>query len=370
MTTLAIAHEWLAGRAGSEKTFEVMAQAFPEADLFALTREPDVPFDLGGRPVATTILDRFAVLRQRRDLTLPLMPIAWSLLRTHRDYDRVLTSSHACVKAFRPGRRAEHFCYVHAPMRYAWDRRIDARAAGRGKTVSAALEVLRRWDVRSTRFVDHFAANSTAVRERIRCFYGRDARVIHPPVDTDFYTPATDGRPRHGALAVSRFIPYKGLDLAIDACARARIPLTIAGSGPLEGALRAHAGTAQGEVHFEISPTDERLRELYRSSEILVFPSEEDFGIVPVESQACGTPVIALDVGGTRDTVLHGRTGFLAPRQEPESLAEGIRKLLATPLSPSNCRSNAERFGRNRFQRELREWLETPTEDSSNANAL
>jgi glycosyltransferase involved in cell wall biosynthesis len=355
VTRLAIAHEWLAVRAGSEKTFEAMAQAFPEADLFALTLEPSVDLDVGGRAVRTTLLDRAPILRRRRDLTLPVMPLAWWLLRPEARYDRVLTSSHACVRAFPPARSAEHFCYVHAPMRYAWDRTIDPR--GREWLAVPMLAALRRWDRRSVTTVDHFAANSTAVRERIHRFYGRDARVIFPPVDTEFFTPGAADQPRHGALAVSRFIPYKRIDLAIDACARAAVPLTIAGAGPQEAQLRAQARRARSRVAFEVSPSDERLRELYRSSEVLVFPANEDFGIVAVEAQACGTPVVAVDQGGARDTVADGVTGLRAARQDARQLAEALLAVRSSGLRPADCRRNAERFGTGRFQQELLSWV-------------
>jgi glycosyltransferase involved in cell wall biosynthesis len=355
VTGLAIAHEWLAERAGSEKVFEAMAEAFPGADLFVLTREPGVPFDFGGRRVRTTFLDRSAFLRRRRDLTLPLMPLAWSLVRPRAEYERVLTSSHACVRAFPPARRAEHFCYVHAPMRYVWDVGIDARAAGAGAMKGIALRALRRWDLRSTRTVDHFAVNSTAVRERVRRLYSRDARVIFPPVDTEFFTPAASDR--RGVLAVSRFTPYKRLDLAIDACALAGMPLTVAGSGAQEADLRSRARAAGADVHFEISPSDERLRELYRTSEMLLFPANEDFGIVPVEAQACGTPVVAIDLGGARDTVVQGRTGLLAERQDERLLADALLELHAAGLDGDACRHNAERFSRTRFRAEITAWL-------------
>jgi glycosyltransferase involved in cell wall biosynthesis len=353
---LAIAHEWLAVRAGSEKTFEAMAQTFPDADLFALTRDPSLAFDFGTRRVNTTVLDRSDFLRRRRDLTLPLMPLAWSLLGSADRYDRVITSSHACVKAFPPARVAEHFCYVHAPMRYAWDRAIDAR--GRGSNLTGlALEALRRWDRRAAATVDYFAANSSAVRDRIDHCYGRDARVLFPPVDTAFFTPAPCDVPRRGALAVSRFIPYKRLDLAIDACARIRLPITVAGSGPEEAALRARAACTHTPVAFELSPSDERLRELYRSAEVLIFPAEEDFGIVPVEAQACGTPVVAFGAGGACDTVVHGITGLLVGSQDAELFADAVYDIRASSIGVLDCRRNAARFSRSRFQSELRSWV-------------
>lgn len=363
---IAVAHEWLAVRAGSEKTFEAMAGALPGADLYALTLEPGVPFDFGGREVTTTLLDRSATLRHRRELTLPLMPLAWRLIATRRDYDKVLTSSHACVKAFPPAGEAEHWCYCHAPMRYAWDPDIDSRSRRAGRAVRAGLAALRRWDLRATPRVDHFAANSSAVRDRIAAFYDRDSIVIHPPVDTEWYTPAAEPVERERALAVSRFIPYKRLDLAIEASARADVPLTVAGSGPGEDELRRLAADLGADVAFEISPSDERLRELYRTSLALVFPVNEDFGIVPVEAQACGTPVIALDVGGARDTVVDGETGYRVGRADPGELGAALRQAAEGGLRPGACRTNAERFSIERFKRELCAWLrEDPPGDGS-----
>jgi glycosyltransferase involved in cell wall biosynthesis len=332
-----------------------MARVFPQADLFALTAEPSGDFDFGGREVRTTVLDRSPWLRRRRDLTLPFMPLAWTLVRPPTRYDKVLTSSHACVRAFPPARTAEHFCYVHAPMRYAWDRTIDGR--GGGRLTGAMLAVMRHWDRSSATTVDHFAANSTVVRERIHRFYRRDACVISPPVDTDFFTPGDSGRPGSGALAVARFIPYKRLDLAIDACALAGTPLTIAGSGPQEAQLRAKAERVRVPVNFEISPSDERLRELYRAAEALVFAANEDFGIVAVEAQACGTPVVAVDQGGARDTVVAGVTGLFAARQDARLIADALQAIGDSGIRAADCRRNAERFGSDRFEAELRSWV-------------
>jgi glycosyltransferase involved in cell wall biosynthesis len=365
---MAIAHEWLPVRAGSEKVFEAMAQTYPDADLYALSREPGVEFDFGGRPVATTLLDRSAFLRDRRDLTLPLMPLAWRLIRVRGEYDTVLTSSHACVKAFPPAREATHYCYCHAPMRYAWDPHIDARTLGLGGLLKPGLALLRRWDLRAAAHVDHFAANSEAVRDRIARFYGRDAVVIHPPVDTDWYTPSS-GVERSGALAVSRFIPYKQVELAIRSCARAEVPLTVAGSGPGEADLRRVAAEAGGEVRFEIKPSDERLRELYRTSAALVFPANEDFGIVPLEAQACGTPVVALDAGGTRDTVVDAETGYRVKHAEVDEFASAVQALVSNGNRSEACRRNAERFSVERFKSRLRAWIREPVADLHSGGA-
>jgi glycosyltransferase involved in cell wall biosynthesis len=333
-----------------------MAEAFPDADLYALTRRPGVPFEFGGRTVTTTLLDRWPAIRERRGLTLPLMPLAWSLLARSRRYDVVLTSSHACVRAFPPARDARHYCYCYTPIRYAWQPAVDERTRHR-RGMGLALGLFRAWDRRTAGGVDSFAAISTAVRERIDRSYGRPAVVIHPPVDTEFFTVGAGDSARRGVLAVSRFVPYKRLDVAISAAAAAGLPITIAGSGPDEARLRAVARETGADARFELSPSDERLRDLYRSSVALVFPADEDFGIVPVEAQACGTPVVALDEGGSRDTVVDGLTGYRVARQEPGLFAAALRTVATRQPDPDACRANAARFSRARFIAELREWV-------------
>ena len=357
MSKLAIAHEWLAVRAGSEKTFEAMAEAFPDADLYALTWDREADFDFGGRPVTTTLLDRWPLLRDRRELALPLMSPAWKLIDVHDDYDVVLSSSHAFVRSFPPARAATHFCYCHTPLRYAWVPDIDGRTERAIPGTGLALAALRKWDKSTAGNVDYFAANSTTVRDRIRECYGLDSVVIHPPVDTVYYDLPSEPGERSGALAVSRFVPYKSVRLAIEACAAASVPLTVAGKGPEEQSLRELATELKAEVSFEIQPSDERLRELYRTSSALVFPANEDFGIIPVEAQACGAPVVALDLGGARDTVVQGETGIRVARQEVPLFADAIRQVVDSPPSPRVCRENAEGFSAARFIAELRGWM-------------
>lgn len=357
MAKLAIAHEWLAVRAGSEKTFEEMAKAFPDADLYALTWDRDAEFEFGGRPVTTTFLDRSSLLRDRRELALPLMSLAWKRIDVHDDYDVVLTSSHAFVRSFPPASTATHFCYCHTPLRYAWVPDIDGRTSRTPPGTGLALAALRKWDKSTSKNVDYFAANSTTVRDRIRDCYGRDAEVIHPPVDTVYYDLPERPTERSGALAVSRFVPYKSVRLAIEACAVAGVPLTVAGKGPEEQSLRDLARELKAEVSFEIQPSDERLRELYRTSSVLVFPANEDFGIIPVEAQACGSPVVALDEGGAKDTVVQGETGLRVARQEVPLFADAIRQVVDSPPSPEVCRRNAEGFSATRFVDQLRSWM-------------
>lgn len=357
---MALAHEWLDARAGSEKAFEALARIFPGADLFALTDTLGDDFDSTGRRVTTTFIARVPGLRDRRDFALPLMPLAWRTV-TRRRYDLVLTSSHACVKGFRPARAALHLCYCYTPMRYVWDP-YDQRSGLHRLAALGPGVALRRWDRRAADWVDSFAAISTAVRDRIERCYGRSSRVIHPPVDTDFYFPGEpdDQVPELPAgpfvLACSRFVPYKRLDLAILAADRVGLPIVVAGRGPGEGALREVAARVHVPVTFELSPDDERLRGLYRAAAAFVFPALEDFGIVAVEAQACGTPVVALAQGGTADTVVDGVTGALVEAQEVGGFAEGLQRAL-TLDDPAACVEQAASFSSSAFETRVESWV-------------
>ncbi len=356
--SIALAHEWLVHRYGSEKTFEAMAEAFPAADLYALTHDRSAPLDFGGRDVSTTLLDRLPLVRDRRELQLPLMPLAWRYA-TRRSYDVVVTSSHACAKGFRPGRSALHLCYCYTPMRYVWLDSVDRRRP-LSRPEQAAARLLRRWDRSSTRWVDGFAAISSAVADRVRLAYDREARVIHPPVATDFFTPTVSDSASAGgefALVVSRMVPYKRVDLAIRACRENGVRLVVAGSGPEEGALRALTEELGADVSFVISPDDEALRDLYRRARVVLFLADEDFGIVTVEAQACGTPVVALARGGSLDTVVPGVTGVLVPDQSEAAAAKGLEEALATPFDGGRCREQAERFSAPRFRAEFGGWV-------------
>ena len=331
-----------------------MARIFPAADLYSLTRNPAAGFDFGGRTVATTFLDRVPAVRDRRMVQLPFMPLAWRYA-SRRRYDVVVTSSHACAKGFWPARQAVHLCYCYTPMRYVWLSSIDVRR--RASRVGALVaRGLRSWDLASVRWVDEFAAISTTVARRIEEFYGRPARVIHPPVDTGHYTPS-DRRGGGFALAVSRMVPYKRLDLAIRACHRVGHPLVVAGAGPAEQDLRALAARLAADVRFVVDPDDVRLRDLYRAADVVVFPAEEDFGIVPVEAQACGTPVVALGRGGALETVIPAVTGALVEEQDEEAFAAAIETVLSGPVDAGECRRSAERFSAAVFVERLVEWV-------------
>ena len=359
----AVAHEWITQRAGSEKTFEQLAAVLPVADLFALTHTAGVEIETGGRPIITSSLDRNRLLKNHRALALPFMPNAWRTI-SKANYDVVITSSHACAKGFWPGRDALHLSYVHAPMRYAWDAQIDGRLDGAIDVLAPGRAALRRWDKKSTAWVDSFAANSTAVADRIRRYYGREAHVIAPPVDVDYFDAATPTERGH-LLAFSRFIPYKRLDLAIHVAAELGEPLVIAGSGPLEAQLRKTASeVAPALVTFVISPSQAELRTLYAGAKALLFPAYEDFGIIPIEAQAAGCPVVGLARGGSLDTVSDGQTGILVSEQTIEAFSEATRTVITEGISEELCKRHAAGFGSSRFRAEVNQWIRQALADA------
>ena len=350
---VAVVHEWVAGRYGSERVFERLARLFPAADLFALSAAPCHGLDLGGRLLRTTLLDRPG-LRERLAVTLPVMPALWRTVRADH-YDLVLSSHHAFASHNRLAEGGMHLAYVHSPARYVWTPELDGR--GGGPLFTPVRAVLQAVDRAGVRRVDAFAANSREIAGRIADCWGRPATVIHPPVDVEVFTPASRPQPlqeRRHVLGVSRFIPYKRLDLVIETGERVGMPVVLAGRGPLAGRLRARAAQASVPVTIVESPTDHELIDLYRSAAAVVFPAFEDFGIVPLEAQACATPVVALAVGGSLDTVEHGVSGVLVPAQDPELFAEAVHA--ARQLDPDACRTNAERFAPAVFDGTVLEW--------------
>lgn len=349
---MAIVHEWIAVYGGAEQVFEAMAMAFPDADLLALTAEPTVTLQTAGRTIETTVLDRPA-LRRRRNLTLPMMPVAWRMLGKAR-YDVVLTSHHAFAHSHRLAAGGIHLAYVHSPARYVWTPEIDGRGAS--AVYAPARAALRMIDRSVSRHVTAYAANSTAVARRIQDAWDRDATVIYPPVRVEYFgEPTLETPQRDYVLGVGRWIPYKNLHLVIEAASIAGIPAKIVGAGPEKPRLIAAAAAASVPVELLESPPDDVLRDLYRNAACLVFPTVEDFGLVPVEAQAAGAPVVAVGAGGALDTVDCGRSGILTSSAQPSELAAAIVE--AASLAGEAPRANAARFSTAAFHTALRGWV-------------
>jgi glycosyltransferase involved in cell wall biosynthesis len=343
-----IAHEWLVRMAGSERVVEAMLKAFPGAAVVTTLLEPDA-VEPPLRQARTSPLQRIPGATAHHEWLVPLMPLAWKLVQTPPS-DLVISSSHACARAVRVPEGAGHLCYCHTPMRYAWDFESESARFPRALRPTARLAMggFRAWDRRTASRVDRFVANSTAVAERIRRFYGQPAEVIHPPVRTTYFTPGDERGDEF--LYVGRLVSYKRPDLAVEAFADLPFRLNVVGTGHLEADLRLRATpnvTFLGEVG------EEELRRRYRSARALVFPADEDFGIIMAEAQACGTPVVALRRGGAVDIVQDGVTGWLVDRPDASLVRAAVLRATREDLSPAVVRAGAERFSEERFVEEI-----------------
>lgn len=350
----AVVHDWLNGMRGGEKVLEEILPLLPNPTLFTLFHSPgSVSPSIERYPIRASFLNHFPFARRHYRHYLPFFPKAIESFDL-TDFDLIVSSSHCVAKGAIAPPGVPHLCYCHTPMRYAYEQ-FDAyfpRERTRFYRLKAGTVArLRAWDIATADRPMRYVANSSAVAERIQRHYGRPARVIHPPVDVEFFHPS--GEPRSDfLLAVGALVPYKKFEHAVEAARRVKRPLVLVGKGPEEERLRALASSS---VSFFQERTREELRELYRACSFFVQPGEEDFGIAAAEAQACGAPVVALGRGGVLDVVRDGVEGVLFPSEGPEGLAEAIlaaegRRFDYTPLAKS-----AGRFARERFRREFGE---------------
>lgn len=361
-----IVHEWISRTGGSEKVLDRMVEVFKDAEIVCLWNED--PERYPDRLVRETWIAR-SPLRGRKALSIPAMLPTWRNISLG-DVDRVIVSSHAFSHHIRTsGRLADvpKFVYVHSPARYLWTPEHDGRAGG--VALRVAGRPLKALDRRRAAETTEFAANSQFIRERIQRAWDRDARVIYPPVDVERIQAVDDWRdwiapqeqrivealPEDFLLGASRFVPYKRLDLVIAAGEAAGLPVVIAGSGPGAAELEAQAAAASVPVHFVTSPSDELLFVLYQRALALIFPAVEDFGIMPVEAMACGTPVVVNATGGARESVAAPAGGAVVDEFTPAELSRAVDEVLA--LDRSAVAENARRFGNDRFDSDLVTWV-------------
>lgn len=353
---VALCHDWLVALRGGERVLEAIASAVESmADLDAVYTMFDEGVSIG--PVVDGLRRRASVLGglPGRRWLMPFYPLAVADLsrqlrarHRQRPYDLVISTHSAAIKAIRPPRGVAHLCYCHAPARYVWTHMGGYAGGLRGAGLAAVRPAYKWWDRRTADRVDVFLANSTHTQRQIGRCYARQSEVCFPPVRTGFFTPGEQPLRGEHWLAVGALVPYKRFDLAIAASNARGHALTIIGEGPEEARLRAMAGPS---VRFERATTDVQLREAYRRARLVIFPQVEDFGIVAVEAQACGTPVVALGQGGARDTVIDGSTGALFAEQTVESLLGAIDR--CPRHGALACREHAESFSEERFREQI-----------------
>jgi len=365
---VAIVHEWLVTFAGSEQVLARIASLFPEADIFSVVDHlsDEDRTHLGGKRTKTTFIQRIPGSRTHYRSYLPLMPLAIEQLDLSK-YDVIISSSHAVAKGVLTGPDQLHISYIHSPIRYAWDlqhqylRESKIGWGPKGWLVRWLLHKVRIWDYRTAAGVDHFIANSHFIGRRVHKVYGRQSDVIYPPVDVDAFEFCENKGDFY--LAASRLVPYKRMDLIVKAFSR--MPdrkLVVIGDGPEMSKIRSLSTPNVALLGYQPFSA---LKNHMQRAKAFVFAAEEDFGIIPVEAQACGTPVIAFGKGGSLETVLgagnpQSTTGLWFAEQTPESIIDAVNRFecMPEPISPAACRRHAEKFSVERFQRQFRDYVD------------
>lgn len=359
---VAIAHEWLDIYAGSERVVEQILNLYPHADLFSLVDflATDERWFIHNKAVTTSFIQRLPRARKHFRQYLPLMPIAIEQFDLSA-YDIVISSHHAVAKGIVTRADQLHISYVHTPIRYAWDlqwqylEQAGLKRGVKGLLTRLILHYLRLWDTSSANRVDCFVANSRYIARRIWKTYRRSARVIYPPVAVQRFR---CDRPRDDFyLTVSRFVPYKRVDLTVAAFTRLGLPLMVIGDGAERSQLEQSAGP---NIQFLGYQSNAAVTDYMERCKAFVFPAEEDFGITPVEAQAAGAPVIAYGRGGVAETVIHGKTGLLFPRQTVDDLTSAVINFEKglNLLSSDLIRQHAEQFSEERFRQEFQQFLD------------
>jgi glycosyltransferase involved in cell wall biosynthesis len=350
---VALVHDWLNQHGGAERVLEHLTRLFPGAPVFtSIYWRAGMPETYAAWDIRPHWIDRLPGIHTHHQAYFPFFALAFGSLRIRGDYDVVLSNKSGFCHAVDSG-AVPHLCYCLAPTRYVWE--FDAYAErealpGWAKAlIRPAAALLRRWDYAvAQRPTTHYVAISREIQQRIRAYYDRDSVIIHPPVDIERYAPATSSEGYY--LVVSRLVPYKRIDLAVQAFTALGLPLLVAGDGRDRGALERMAGPT---VRFLGRVEDTALPGLFARCKAFVFPGREDFGIAPLEAQASGRPVIAYAAGGALETVIDGVTGAFFTEPTAEALAEAVLRFDAAGVDPAACRRNAERFSPEQFRQRL-----------------
>ena len=353
----AIVHEWLVNYAGSEKCVESFTNICPDATVYSLVdflNEEQREIILKGKFAQTSFIQKLPGANTRHRYYLPLFPKAIESFDLS-DYDIIISSSHAVAKGVKTNKKQLHISYCYSPMRYAWDNADEYLKGFKGSVAKLFIKYLRRWDLKSSKNPDYIVAISEHIRKKIKRIYNRDADVIYPPVDTDKFQLETNKSDYY--LAASRLVPYKKIDLIIDAFAKMLDKkLVVIGSGPEKEKIIAKATPNIDVIGYQ---DFESLKSYMQKAKAFVFAAEEDFGIVVVEAMACGTPVIAFGIGGAAETVVDGVTGILFPEQTVDSIVEAVKRfdVISHSMNYKEIRLHSERFSRQTFERNIKDYV-------------
>ena len=360
---IAIVHDWLTNMGGAEQVVINFKEIYPDAPIYTTFYNPNnLDPKLRNIDVRTSYLQKKKMVTNHKKY-FPFMPRAFENFDLS-EYDVVLSSSSSCAKGVitKPG--CIHICYCHTPMRYAWEKKDEYTkdmGALKKKLVNILLHYMRIWDVASSNRVDYFIANSRAVQERIKKYYNRDSEVIPGPIRCNYFNISeTDG---DYYFIVSRLVKYKRFDLAVQACKELGRKLVIIGDGPERKKLEKIAGNNKNII-FLGRQDDDTVKKYMQECKALLFPGEEDFGLVPIETQSCGRPVIAYKKGGVLDTVIDGETGILFNEQSVESLKNAILKFENMKFDKQKIRKHALEFDEEIFKKRIKEFIDRKTEEN------
>lgn len=354
---IAIAHDWLTNMGGAEKVVINFTELYPTAPIYTTVyNRHNLDSSLQDINVKTTFLQKIRGANKKHQSLLPLMPIAWEQL-DFNEYDVVLSSSSSCAKGLVTSPDTMHVCYCHTPMRYAWEfynEYMEREKLGflKRKLIPIIMNYIRIWDVISANRVDYFIANSENVAKRIRKHYRREALVIHPPVRASYFN--ISNVDENYFLIVSRLVPYKRVDLAVEAFNELGLPLVVIGGGPQEEYLK---NIAKENVKILGRQSDEVIKDHYAKCRAFIFPGEEDFGITPLEAQASGRPVIAFGKGGALETVVEGKTGVFFKNQTKEDLISSVEKFQEMSFDKQEIRNHALQFDEEVFKKRIENFI-------------
>lgn len=355
---VAITHDYLNQWGGAEQVLLTLLELFPEADIYTLLYdEKKTGGKFAGRVKKTSILD-FPLARSHHRVFIPLMPLGARALRVPDKYDLIISSTAGFAKGISYSKHTPHISYCHTPLRYAWEEKEYLRTllpAPLKMLAKPFLAYLRRWDYQAARKPDIILANSSFIKEKIQNYYGRDAQVVYPPVDTNiFYPERTPEKHESYFLAVGRLLHYKRFDLIIEAFQELSWPLLIVGNGPEESSLKQLAAKNPRIKFLSFVNSQHELRKIYSNARALIFPQVEDFGLVAAEAIACGTPVIAYNAGGAKEIVTEN-SGMLFDRQTPGDLASAVKRFIFSNknLDPKTISAEANKFSKKNFLKNI-----------------